>query len=107
MSSLNKAKQRRLGEQELREFVRYARKHEYYRESFHSDFERAHRNISPDDIAYGLDREDWVLRKEPDYDMKHQSWEYEIRTVDIDGVELGLKITLDLETKRFEVISKW
>jgi hypothetical protein len=78
----------------------------YYRESFHSEYERAYRDISPDDIAHGIECRDWVLSKEPDYDSEHQSWEYLIRTVDIEGEELHLKIAVDMRCQRFEVISK-
>lgn len=96
-----------LNEQQLREFVRYARNRGYYAETFHSEIERAYRNISPDDIAHGLDRDDWTLCKKPDFDEEYGTWEYLIKTVDIEGDELHLKITLDHRTKRFEVISKW
>jgi hypothetical protein len=57
--------------------------------------------------VYGLERDDWSLCKDPDWDEVFQSWEYLIRTFDIEGEELHLKITLDMEYKRFEVISKW
>jgi hypothetical protein len=106
MSSSHKEPQRCLGDQELREFVRYARKHGLWRESFHSEVERADRNISPDDIAYGLDREDWTLEKSELNQIRGQ-WKYKIRTVDIEEEQLTLLIGVDLELRRFEVISKW
>jgi len=96
-----------LTEEQLRDFVRIAYERGYYRETFHSEHERAYRDISPDDIAYGLERSDWVLCKAPDYDKKFGSWEYLIRTVDIEDEELHLKIAIDLRYQRFEVISKW
>jgi hypothetical protein len=96
-----------MGEQQLRELVRFARKRGYYGETFHSEVERAHRNISPDDIAYGLDREDWYQCRKPDFDEEHNNWEYLIHTADIEGDELHLKIAVDEKNKRFEVISKW
>jgi hypothetical protein len=96
-----------MGERQLRDFIRFARKRGYYGETFHSEVERAHRNISPDDIAHGLDRDDWLLCREPNFDQEHNTWEYLIRTVDIEGDELHLKITVDEKSKRFEVITKW
>jgi len=98
---------RYFNEQHLRVFVRLACERGYYKESFHSEHERAYRNISPDDIAYGLERDDWILCEEPNYDEKFENWEYLIRTFDIEGVELHLKIAVDLRYQRFEVISKW
>lgn len=107
MSSPNTARPAPMGDQQLRDFIRAARKRGYYGESFHSEVERAHRNISPDDIAHGLDRDDWHQCKAPDFDEEHGTWEYLIHTVDIEGEELHLKITVDETNKRFEVISKW
>ena len=96
-----------LNEQQLREFVRRACERGFYKEGFHSEYERACRNISPDDIVYGLEREDWVLCGDPDYDDEFESWEYLIQTWDIEGEELHLKIAVSLEYQRFEVITKW
>jgi hypothetical protein len=39
-----------------------------------------------------LERSNWTLAAPPDYDATHKNWEYQIKTVDIEGVELGLKI---------------
>jgi hypothetical protein len=107
MSSSEAPRPPHMGEQQLREFVRVARRKGYYGETFHSEVERAHRDISPDDIAYGLDREDWYQCRQPDFDEEHNNWEYLIHTVDIEGDELHLKIAVDEKNKRFEVISKW
>ena len=59
-----------------------------------------------DDIAYGLDREDWTLEKSELNQIRGQ-WKYKIRTVDIEEEQLTLLIGVDLELRRFEVISKW
>lgn len=107
MSSSEEPRPPCMGEQQLREFVRFARKRGYYGETFHSEVERAHRNISPDDIAHGLDQDDWYQCRNADFDKEHKTWEYLIRTVDIEGDVLHLKITVDEKSKRFEVISKW
>jgi hypothetical protein len=93
--------------QQLREFVRRACERGFFKEGFHSEYERAYRNISPDDIVYGLERKDWVLCEDPDYDGEFKSWEYLIQTWDIEGEELHLKIAVNAEFHRFEVITKW
>ena len=72
----------------LRKFVREALEGGYYRESYHSEVERASRNISIHDIAAGLERDDWRLGGAPEYDEKHGEWKYTIRTVDLEGEEL-------------------
>jgi hypothetical protein len=41
---------------------------------------------------YGLERSDWSIAASPDFDTVHKMWEYEIKTVDIEGIELHLKI---------------
>ena|SRR5690348_6017668 len=107
MSSFGKARPACMGDQQLREFVRAARKRGYYRESFHSEVERVERNISPDDIAHGLEQDDWLVCQDPDFDEEFNNWEYLIQTRDIEGDELHLKIAVDVTYGRFEVISKW
>ena|ERR1700756_1196593 len=107
MSSFGKAPRPAcMGDQQLREFVRAARKRGYYGETFHSEVERAYRNISPDDIAHGLDWPDWVLESS-EFNEEHEEWKYLIKTIDIEGEELHLLIAVDEKSKRFEVISKW
>jgi hypothetical protein len=48
-----------------------------------------------------LERTDWVIVSPPDYDQEHNSWEYLIRTCDLDGVELHLKIVPGPEFERW------
>ena len=60
-----------------------------------------------EDVLYGLERSDWVLAALPNYDDEHKNWEYKIKTVDIEGVELGLKIAPDLATGTVIVITKF
>jgi hypothetical protein len=107
MSSQQEERPASLNPQQLREFVRRACDRGYYKEGFHSEYERAYRNISPDDIVYGLEREDWVLCETPNYDKEFKNWEYLIQTWDIEGEELHLKIAVDTEYQRVEVITKW
>ena len=55
----------------------------------------------------GLEREDWVLVGNPSYDEQHRTWEYLIRTVDVEGQELHLKIAAVVADKRIEIITRW
>jgi len=96
-----------LNDQQLREFVIRACERGYYGETFHSEVERAHRNISPDDILWGLQRDDWVRCAEPRFVEGSRCWRYQIRTVDIEGDELHLVIEVDSVNLRFEVVTKW
>jgi hypothetical protein len=96
-----------LSEHALRILIRVALERGYYREVVHAEDHHPERNISADDVIYGLEREDWTLAKAPNYDTSHQSWEYLINTVDIEGDELNLKIAAFPNEKRFEVITRW
>jgi hypothetical protein len=96
-----------LSEHALRILIRVALERSYYREVVHAEDHHPERNISVDDVIYGLEREDWTLAKTPNYDTSHQSWEYLIKTVDIEGDELNLKIAAFPNEKRFEVITRW
>lgn len=96
-----------LSETGIRQLVKVALDRGYYRESFHAEIEHTERHISFDDMLYGLERPNWILEKPPDYDEKHRSWEYLIKTVDIEGDELHIKIAAYPAEKRFEVISRW
>jgi len=63
----------------LRQFIDIALDKGYVREGWHSEVERADRNISDDDISYGLARKDWALKKnEP---SKTGGFMYLIKTV--------------------------
>ncbi len=96
-----------LSERALRQFISAALERGYYRESWHAESEHLERHISVDDVIHGLERKDWTIAKPPNYDAEHRSWEYLIKTVDIEGNELHLKIAANPAEKRFEVITRW
>jgi hypothetical protein len=96
-----------LSEVGLRQAVNRILDRGFIREGFHSEEERADRNISDDDIRYGLERKDWVLEKPPDWDGKHKNFEYLIRTVDVDQCELHLKIVIYPSENRLKIITKY
>jgi len=94
-------------EKALRAFLKHALKRGYYRESFHAEHEHPERAISTDDVIHGLKREGWTFAKLPNYDTAHKNWEYLIRTHDLDGAELHIKIAVFPGESRFEVITRW
>jgi hypothetical protein len=96
-----------LSEHALRQLIRLAMDKGYYRECWHAEHDHVERNISADDVIHGLEREDWILANSPNYDDAHRSWEYLIKTVDIEGDELSIKIAAYPSENRFEVISRW
>jgi hypothetical protein len=104
---MSRASGRPLSEKALRAFLKRALERFYYRESFHAAHEHPERGISTDDVIHGLERDDWTFAKPPNYDPKHKNWEYLIRTVDLDGEELHVKIAVYPGGDGFEVITRW
>jgi hypothetical protein len=96
-----------LSDEGLRQFVDRALSRGFYREAWHSETERASRNISDEDISFGLERKSWTLAKAPDFDADHGTWEYLIKTEDIEGEELHLKIAVYPDEQRFVVVTKF
>jgi hypothetical protein len=96
-----------LTEAGLRQLITKALDKGFISESPHSSEDRAYRNISDDDMRYGLERGDWTIEKPPNYDQGHHSWEYLIRTVDIEGDELHLKVAAYPADNRIAVITKY
>ncbi len=92
MLSYGKAKRKPLSEAALRLVIVKALEKGWIRESAHCD-ERAYRNISDQDVAYGLEWSGWVFEEPPNYDEDHEGWEYLIKTRDLDEIELHLKIS--------------
>jgi hypothetical protein len=79
----------------------------FIREATHSEIARADRNISDEDIRFGLERKEWSLAKPPDFDDKHKNYEYLIKTADIEGEELHLKIVVYPDENRLKIITKY
>jgi hypothetical protein len=89
----------------LKQFIAKALDKGWIRESFHSGVERAYRNISDDDLRYGLES-DWTL-EEARYSEEHDGFTYELKTVDFDDVELHIVICPMLGNQTLKVITKW
>jgi hypothetical protein len=96
-----------LGENALRQHIRTALEKGYYRETPHAEKDHPERNLSVDDVIHGLERRDWTLERAPNYDDKHQGWEYLIKTVDLEGDEMHIKLCAYPTDKRIVIITRW
>lgn len=96
-----------LTETALRVLIQTATAKGYVRETPHAENDHPERNLSIDDVLYGLERKDWVLAKPPDYDAEHENCEYLIKTVDVEGNELHIKLAAYPADKRIEIITRW
>jgi hypothetical protein len=76
------------------------------RETSHSAIDRAYRNVSQDDILAMLEG-NWVLKGAPDWDTEHRNWEYKLEGLDIEGDPLVLKIAVNVEMQRIDIITKY
>jgi hypothetical protein len=90
----------------LRQFIAKALDRGYVREGFHSEIERADRNISDEDIQYGLGRKDWTLEGPPQ-ESRTGGFKYLIRTVDVEQEELHLLVKPDIETGNLKILTKY
>ena len=91
----------------LRQHIRLALDKGYFQEKNHAENDHPERNLSIDDVIHGLERKDWILEREPNYDEEHRGWEYLIKTVDIDGDELHIKLCAHPADKRIDIITRW
>jgi hypothetical protein len=80
--------------------------HGTYRETRHSSDERGYRNISDEDIQAML-QGSWRLATAPEWDDRHWNWKYRLVGSDIEGDELVLIVTLNLEESLITVITKF
>jgi hypothetical protein len=95
-----------LDENRLQEVVQQIVNYGKIREMRHSSKDRSYRNISEDDILAMLQGK-WKLAATPDWDEQHRNWEYKIKGSDIEGDELVLKIAVNEELKRIDIITKF
>jgi hypothetical protein len=94
-----------MSEAGLRLFIAKALDKGWIREDWHSEVERAYRNISNEDIQYGLSRKDWVIKGKPE-PAKNGGFKYLIRTVDIDQEELHL-LVLPTDAETLRILTKY
>lgn len=91
---------------ELRSKVQRIVNYGTIREAKHSAIDRAYRDVSQDDILKMLEGE-WVLSAKPDWDEPHRNWEYLVAGNDIEGDPLSLKVAVNEEMQRIDIITKF
>ncbi len=89
----------------LVQFIAKALDKGWVRECPHSEFDRAYRNISDEDIQFGLERKGWTIEKVEPSGKKR--FKYTILTADIEGDELHLVILPDTGTGTIQIITKY
>ena len=95
-----------MSEAGLRQFITRALDRGFIKESFHSEFDRAYRNISDEDIRYGLAHKGWRLESDPE-ESKTGGFKYLIRTIDVDQDELHLVVKPDTKTGTLKIVTKY
>jgi hypothetical protein len=96
-----------MSELALRQFVAKALDKDWIREGFHSKVENAYRNISDEDIRYGLERNDWYVEGDPEPGEGKGEFKYVIRTVDIELEELHVVAIPNTQTGTLKIITKY
>jgi hypothetical protein len=74
--------------------------------TFHARFDHLERNLSQDDVIYGLERQ-WNFDRPPVFNDDEWQWKYYIATESIDGDDLLIIIAVDTLDHSFEVITRW
>jgi hypothetical protein len=95
-----------MSEAGLRDFINRALDRGFVREGFHSEVERADRDISDEDIRYGLSLKSWVLKGLPK-PSKTGGFKYLIKTVDIENAELHLLVKPETGTSSLKILTKY
>jgi len=75
-------------------------------DTFHARFDHLERNLSQNDVIYGLERT-WNFDRPPVFNKTEWQWKYYIATVSIDGDDLLIIIAVDTLDHSFEVITRW
>ena len=95
-----------MSEGALRQFIARALDKGFVREGFHSEVERADRNISDEDIHYGLSRKDWVQTQPPER-SRTGGFKYLIQTVDVEQAALHLLVKPDEKSGNLKILTKY
>lgn len=104
---MSKGRGKPLGEKALRSFIRKVFLSGDCREDFHAEHGHPERGIFANDVVHGLKRKGWSFAEPPNYDHEHRSWEYLIRTEDVEGNELHIKVAAFPRRNRLVVITRW
>jgi hypothetical protein len=89
----------------LKEFIRQALRKGWVRESFHSEVERADRNITHTDVVFGLES-DWKLFSAR-FSDDHGTYTYCLETKDLDDEELHIVICPNLRDRTLTIVTKY
>ena len=95
-----------LTEAALRQFISKALDKGWVREGYHSEVQRADRNISHDDILHGLERNWKLLSSRPPSDPRHVGYTYTLQTVDLEGDDLIL-VVCPMQDQTLKVVTKY
>ena len=74
--------------------------------TFHARYDHLDRNLSQDDVIYGLERL-WNFDKPPVFNQDEWQWKYFIATESVDGDEILIIIAVDTLNRSFEVVTRW
>jgi hypothetical protein len=106
-TSKDKPRPRSLSANALRNLIQIAMARGYLVESEHAESHHPERNISIDDVIFGLKQPNWILARAPDWDNDHNNWEYLVKTVNIEGDALEVKLAALPEFNKIVVVSRW
>jgi hypothetical protein len=97
-----------LSEEELRSLVSNALENgpDGSDDTFHARFDHLERDLSQDDVIYGLERP-WNFDKPPVFNEDEWQWKYSIATESVDGDALVIIIAVDTSNRSFEVVTRW
>jgi hypothetical protein len=76
------------------------------KDTFHARFDHLERNLSQDDVIYGLESP-WKFDRQPVFNHDEWQWKYYIATKSIDGVDLLIIVAVDTLNRSFQVVTRW
>jgi hypothetical protein len=76
------------------------------KDTFHARFDHLERNLSQDDVIYGLESP-WKFDRQPVFNHDEWQWKYYIATESIDGDDLLIIVAVDTLNRSFEVVTRW
>jgi hypothetical protein len=75
-------------------------------ETYHSRFGHLERDLSVDDVIYGLERP-WKFERAPQFNRDEWQWKYRIATNSIEGDPIVIIVAVDTANRSFQVITRW
>jgi len=96
-----------LSEVALRQFISKALDKNWIREGFHSEVERADRNISHEDIIHGLEGRWTLTESRPPSNDRQSGYSYTLKTRDLEDEELILVVCPNLQDQTLKIATKY